>query len=293
MRRIGIDQQLAEVYESAGNYWRIKLPAPLITGALLDPPFPANFEQGNPHVFREDDFDLTARVRRGRFYSPCNGQLPSPVLVLPRLAGDAVEGQFQKSLLVYDDYQLSPITGIPKLVALGSYGSVSMWRVALPPERISTGELLFVLKARHNFGILPELDTAAVPESGRAKVTETLAQLVDIAYRGSPSSIADRARDAAQWCLATWAKGRFSELSLFEDDLGKVIEKIERNLEKETGKRDTMVALKVTAVLQRFHSRGKPNEQERYGFRPPTEADAELALNTVAFLLRELGWARE
>jgi hypothetical protein len=37
----------------------------------------------------------------------------------------------------------------------------------------------------------------------------------------------------------------------------------------------------------------KPNEQERYGLRPPMEADAELALNSVGFLIRELGWAVE
>jgi hypothetical protein len=140
MRRIGIDQALAKVYESAGNYWRIKLPPPLITGAILDPTFLPDFGTGTHQIFREDDFNLTARIRRGRFYAPARGQQPSPELVLPRFAGDAVEGQFQKTLFVYDDYQLSPITGIPKLVALGSYGSVSMWRIAAPPERISTGE---------------------------------------------------------------------------------------------------------------------------------------------------------
>jgi hypothetical protein len=140
---------------------------------------------------------------------------------------------------------------------------------------------------------LPELDAAAVPEIGRAKVVETLDHLADVAYRGSPSSIADRARDAAQWCLAAWGNERFSDPSLFTEDLGPVISKIEKKLEQETGRRDTMVALKAVAVLQRFHSRGKPNEQERFGFRIPTESDAELVLNAVGFLIRELGWARD
>ncbi len=45
-------------------------------------------------------------------------------------------------------------------------------------------------------------------------------------------------------------------------------------------------------LLQRFHSRGKPNEQKRYDTRPPTEEDAQLVLNALGFLLREVGWAR-
>jgi hypothetical protein len=283
MRRIGIDQQLAEVYESAGNYWRIKLPPPLVTGAILDPSLPPDFGQGLQHIFREDDFDLTARIRRGRFYRPSHGQLPSMENVLPRLADDTILRTFQKSLFVYDDYQLSPITGVSKLVALGSYGSVSMWQVAAPPERISTGELLFVLKARHNFGILPEVEQTLVPEQGRAKVLETLSKLTDAAHRESPGSIIDRARDAAQWCLATWAALEFGDTGLLREDLGPLLEKL--------GEKREMVAFKAAEIVRRLHSRVKPNEQERYGFRPPMEADAELALNSVAFLIRELGWA--
>jgi hypothetical protein len=174
MRRIGIDQQFGEIYESLGNYWRIKLPLPIITGATLDPVLPFRFG-ANPHityVFREDDFDFTARIRRGRFYVPAQGQCPSQEYVLPRLAGDSIEGAFEKLLFVYDEYQLSPSATPPKLVALGS--AESLWQVASPPERISTGELLFVLKARHNFGILTDVDEEKIPEAGRAKAIETL-----------------------------------------------------------------------------------------------------------------------
>ena len=292
MRRIGVDQALAEVYESAGNYWRIKLPPPLITGAILDPSFPPDFSQGAQCVFREDDFDFAARIRRGRFYTPSPGQQPSVENVLPRNSDDAVLRTFQKSLFVYDDYQLSPITGIPKLVALGSYGSFSIWQIAAPPERISTGEFIFVLRARHSFGVIPDIDEDAVPEQGRAKVLETLEKLVASAHRESAGSVLHLARDAAQWCLATWASDKFKDETLLVIELGPLIQKIEKRLTEEGHRRDSMVALRAAEILQRFHSREKPSEQKRRGLRPPMESDAELAISSIGFLLRELGWAR-
>jgi hypothetical protein len=284
MRRIGIDQVLGEVYESFGNYWRIKLPPPMITGATLDPTLPFEFG-ANPqitYIFREDDFDFTARIRRGRFYVPAPGQRPSPQLVLPRLAGDTIEGRFEKSLFVYDEYHLSPSARRPKLVALGS--SESLWQVALPPERISTGELLFVLKARHNFGLLPEIDPTRLPENGRGQVGETLEALTDAAHRAPPGLIIESARAAAQSCLGTWAAWKFEDSLLRQLDLGPLIKKIGE------AKRGATRAAEVIRIL---HPRVKPNEQEKYQSRPPMEDDAELAVRAVAFIIRELGWASE
>ena len=285
LRRIGIDQTLGEVYESAGNYWRIKLPPPIITGATVDPILPFKFGT-NPqitYIFREDDFDFTARIRRGRFYVPAPGERPSSQQVLPRSAGDTIGGAFQKSLFVYDEYQLSSSAKPPKIVALGS--SESLWQVVAPPERISTGELLFVLRARHNFGLLPEVDASSIPELGRRKVVESLGTLTDAAHRESPGSIIDRARDAAQCALATWAASEFGDAQLLEEDLGGVIQKIRTSKDR--------VMLRAGEIVQRLHSRAKPNEQTRFGFRPPLEDDAEFAVKAIGFIIRELGWASE
>lgn len=248
-----IDASFPNVYEGFGNYFKTMPSLPIISDALLDPEFPIRgYQSPAKLIFREDDFDLTARIRRGRFYQLTNGAQPFPRPVFRQIAGEVMDGASERNGFVYESYQQPANVAPAKLVALGSANT--LWRVALPPERISTGELLFVLKARHSFGILPELDPAAIPEIGREKVIDTLDQLADVAYRGSPSSIADRARDAAQWCLATWAKDQFTDLSLFEDDLGRVIKEIEKRLQREAGRRDTMVTLKAAAVLQRFHS---------------------------------------
>jgi hypothetical protein len=56
----------------------------------------------------------------------------------------------------------------------------------------------------------------------------------------------------------------------------------------ENEKRSSARAAELVGLL---HSRAKPNEQVRYGARPPMEDDAELAVKAVAFLIRELGWA--
>jgi hypothetical protein len=61
---------------------------------------------------------------------------------------------------------------------------------------------------------------------GREKVIETLDTLTDAAHRESPGSIIDRARDAAQWSLATWAASEFCDIESLREDLGGIIQKI-------------------------------------------------------------------
>src|SRR5579863_9560280 len=136
MRRIGNDQALGEIYDSAGNYWRIALPLPVVTGAILDPVLPIDTKslREMPCMFREDHFDPTARIRRGRFYVGAASERPSMQNVLFRNSDDSVARTFQKLLFVYDEYQIYPGSKAPRLVALGSPDSLSLWLVATPPE---------------------------------------------------------------------------------------------------------------------------------------------------------------
>src|SRR5580704_6900601 len=221
MRRIGIDNQFFYVYHDVGNYFREIVPPPILCEALFDPGSAVEFSmdlQFAAHVFREDDFDPTARLRRGRFYQRANLPQPSQHGVLPRTAEDYEGLPRPRNLFVFNQYQLPSNVRPPQSVALGSAESV--WRVVSRPERISTGEFLFVLKARHSFGVLPELDQASMPEWGKKKAIETVEKLTDAAHRESPSSIIDRARDAAQSCLGTWAAAKFQDETLTTADLG-------------------------------------------------------------------------
>jgi len=153
-------------------------------------------------------------------------------------------------------------------------------------ERIITGEFLFTLKARHTLGILPELNSDALPENGKEKAIETFEKLVDSANRETPGSIVDRARDATQWCLGTWAADRWNDDTLKQKDL--------KDLADYVDKKDKThpVIVSVARIIARLHARGKPNEQEKHSSKPPIEADAEFALAAVGLLLRELKWVR-
>jgi hypothetical protein len=227
----------------------------MLSDTIMEPTLPVEFAipiQGSRCIFREDDFNSVARIRRGRFYEIANSQQPLEQWSLPH-PGEYYnnpkrgDGLYRKTLTIYDQYQLGSNIEPPKLVALGS--AESLWQVIYKPERISTGELLFTLRARHAFGILPELERASIPEEGRDKVIETLEKLKDAAYRESPASVIDRARDAAQWCLATWAASNSEDPLLLHEDLGPLIKRLR---ELKSG------STKAAEVVRILHSRVKP-----------------------------------
>lgn len=290
MKRIGIDRASQDAYENIMNAWRAVWPIPIISYAKLDPQYPVpgfNSSEIFDLIFREDDFDAVTRVRRGRFYQPAQQQRPSEEWTFPHPAHGniggtpRIDGLVKRSLCVYDRYQIA--TGPqPKIVALGSPDS--LWRV-LGCEHIITEEYLFTLKARGTFGIVPEIDADTIPSRGRERVVETLQKLTDAAHRESPSSIIDRARDAAQCCLGTWIASELNNKKLLAEDLGSLIKQIKRAADTKIANRVLLHAAEIVRVL---HARGKPNEQERYDIRPPMEDDAELALRAVGFIIREV-----
>jgi hypothetical protein len=183
-------------------------------------------------------------------------------------------------MFVFDQCQFTPSSPLPTFVALGNIESV--WLVLSRPERISTGEYLFLVKGRQSFGILPEINQEKIPEAGRGKALETLQTLIDAAHRESPGSVVDRARDAAQWCLGTWAASKSGNIDLMTKDLWDIIKAVRSGP-------DQVIATDAANVVRILHAR-KPNEQARRGTRPIMEDDAELAVRAVAFILREFGW---
>jgi hypothetical protein len=71
MRRIGIDQQFSTIYQDVGIDYLEIYPAPTLFEAVFDPSGGSEFVgdlQRTALIFREDAFDPTARIRRGRFY---------------------------------------------------------------------------------------------------------------------------------------------------------------------------------------------------------------------------------
>ncbi|HEY1934094.1 MAG TPA: hypothetical protein VGG99_18960 [Acetobacteraceae bacterium] len=148
-------------------------------------------------IFREDSFDATTRIRRGRLYEPAPRQgnqswaLPHPVYGRLGSMIQTESGTVERNLRLFDQYQ-KPLTPLKHSLVIGA--SDSVWRV-LAVDRISTGEPLVTVKAVRSFGIIPELKDVLVPETGRNGVLETVNALTDSIYRESPSSVVDRARD--------------------------------------------------------------------------------------------------
>jgi hypothetical protein len=284
MRMIGIDVQFGTIYGDVGNFYREIVPLPIVCEAVLDPTLPVTLSSDFMFVkcvFREDHFDSTARLRRGRLYLS-SGSQPSRCGVLPRTREDYEHSPRPRDMFTFEQYQLATHLDHPTFVVLGS--SESLWRVLGRPERISTGEFLFTLKARGTFGILPEVDVTLIPEQGRKKVLETVETLTEAASRADPASVIDRARAAAQCCLATWAAEKYDDKQLLTKDLADIVKKVGR---------DKWTATRASEVVGVLHSNAKPNEQERYGSRAPMEDDAELAVKAVGLIIRELGWTRE
>ena len=287
---IAIDGQTKLAYEGQ-SYWGYGLwPTPVLSLATViegEDGFarlPPSSDLFNADIiFREDSFDPVTRIRRGRLYKNPGNQpqewrvnphffLPSQATTNMRLHG--YDSHFMTGLR-------DKLNGT--LIALGTLDAYTLWRV-VSIERIVTGEDLLTLRARSSLGVLPELNESAIPADSRAKVIETLGKLSEAAYRAGPESIVDRARDVAQWCIASWLADKEGEPKLRNIDLGQLVSKLPD--------KDYPVIRGVAGALARLHVRNKPNEQEKYNTRPVTEDDAEFSIAAIGLMLREIGWTR-
>jgi len=299
MKFLAIDEAMQHPYEGNGGAWVAIYPPPFIAAAShADPSEESDQSLAMPYaplVFREDTFDAVTRIRRGRFYALSQEGQPAQLMcVAPHPTWGAWGGRrisadspcVERRCFKYEQIQCNPLADPDwksRPIVIGSCESA--WRL-IASEHIITGEWLVTLKARHALGVLPEVDRAKIPETGKAKAIETIDTLINAAYRESPESIVDRARAAAQWCFATWAAAEFKDDGLLTCELAPLADAVE----KRSGKSKPDVSIWTARALARLHSRAKPNEQERRDTRPVMEADAEYALAAMGLLLRELGW---
>lgn len=285
------------MYEGYDTYGRPVSPTPTVLVATTFP------DEINTHlvpdtedlalagyVFREDAFDPVTRLRRGRIYERARSGQPHPWTVSPPTAAAVQPMPFGPPIyrrMNLHGFHTWPArsrlrTGSrPSIIALGIRAAYTLWRV-VEIERIATGEDLVTLRSRSSLGLLPELDESKVPADGLPKVRETLETLVRSAYTSSPTSVIDRARDAAQWCIAVWFAEVKGEGRLRSEDLGQLAKLLPD---------DRSVLRALAHTIARLHARGKPGEQERRSLVAPMEADAEYSLAAMGMVLREIGWA--
>ncbi len=282
------------VYEGNERSLNAVYPMPSLSKVVVDQdPIkqPGREILGNPNpitppLFREDSFDPTTRIRRGRFYV-VDGQNKKqwrrewvndypyarpPGLQLPTYEMDAYSW-LQPTLV--------PAARRP-LIFLGDASHNTAWHI-VGVERLFNGETLFTLKSANTLGILPDLHEDALPPEKCQQVSEGFERVADAAQKYMPVPIVDVCREFARITLAAWLPTVGGNP---EGDLGALIKAVP----------DDRVGIKSAArIINRLHARGKSSEQERQtqrgcDIRDVSDEDGALSVSLIGFLLREFGW---
>lgn len=302
---IGIDSNTWLVYEGASTYGHAVWPAPVISFATLIESdsdwerIPAGRHLSDAKlIFREDSFDPVTRVRRGRLYEWTSGVLQDTWHIPPHPAtptdrhGMTDDGLLHRSLYTYRPaWNLLTRLENPTrfLLVLGTRTAPTVWRV-ISAETVASGDELLTLQARSTFGFLPELITEAVPQIALQEVEKIIESVASAAFRSSAASLIDLCRAAITVVLAKWLAATGDAPNDIDHwDVGQLLKEVER---RHPAVNDYAAVKAAVKIQQVFHSRGKPNEQKRYGTRPPSDEDAQLVLQALGFVLREIGWAR-
>ena len=285
---LGVELSTGVAYEPGTGCWREVWPTPIVSMAAfitLEQPkvdaLPSLSEAGQRTIiFREDSFDATTRIRRGRFYQ--SNRNINNTRVRFRDATEATA--YVHHFFTYGHRQ------DVGLVAIGIEDCV--WRI-LGAERISTGEWLVTLKARGGVGLLPEINAGAIPEAGRSDVIKAVDHMVDVAHRETPGSVVDVARNTACLLMAVYAAALEEEVEKQGEIRRKDVAKVRAYFEGHTKLKGMVVAISASRILERLHPRNKPGEQKKHNLRLITEEDATFAVGVIGLLLNELGWAQE
>ena len=259
-------------------------PPPAISAARFQPPIiPAQNAMVCFDVlyFREDYFDATTRIRRGRFYGTnAGGGLrewqESKVSTWPRgPLPSAPQGMVQMHAVyrrIKIEVQRNSLLR-EAMVTLGGPGYESDWRV-VDIEQTANDELLFTLKPIFSFGLLPRLITDDKEVYGAHD------SVLDAALKYAPVPVVDVCREASFAVL----RKKFCDAA----DLGALIGRIPEDL---------VMVRSAASIINRLHPRGKLAEQIRQEakgkpLRPVIDDDAALAVRLFGFLLVELGFAK-
>ena len=173
-----------------------------ITQAL--PEFVGELNQTVLPLFREDSFDPTTRIRRGRFYtpdSPNKKEWPFDRVNHYPYGPDVGGRPASYWMDVYRPLQPHPAQ--KPLVFLGSVNNRTAWQV-IDSERLSNDETLFTLKSANTFGLLPDIIENALPPEKRLQILQGVAKVADVAQIYMPEPIVDVCREFTRVIVAAW-----------------------------------------------------------------------------------------
>lgn len=298
--KLGVDQDGSDVYEG-GSWLHAIYPPPILTSFTLAPtgqPLVApdlQFVINMPLIFREDSFDPTSRIKRGRIYRRDGGSQPQNCTTYPHparqteiLAQQSLGAVFTKYLVVFYPHQIAHEVKASKtyspIVILGTTQAYSLWRI-VDIERVHNGEELITLRSVRSMGSLPELLTESLPPEDKTKIIQAAETLASDVHKAAPTSMVDRARDVCAVAIAAYLSTKNAPSSTA--DLAELSKKVE-NLPDPNGRYIVANAARIVALL---HARSKPSEKAKRPMREIMEQDAELAVACVGVILCDLGWA--
>ena len=262
----------------------------IIQGSLVLLPIVFPGQHPNTEMlFREDYFNSATRVRRGRLYRRDNDKVSwaTQSVFLPHghFAGEHVN--------VNRCY--TTVAGLVKpgsVAVLGDNGAQSHWVVVFS-EKVGLEAHYLTLKSKTYFGVLPEIDRDAIPEANRQDILQALDAVVEAAPIQAPQPVIDACRNAA--CHMITAK--FPESNpTGKKDLGDLVTWLldEGKLKSCTDAASALVYLleaSCSHLINRLHTRAKANAAAQHGTRAVSQQDANLAVDAIAFLLQDFGWA--
>ena len=178
------------------------------------------------------------------------------------------------------------------VAVLGDNNAQSYWTVVFS-EKMGLEAHYLTLKSKTYFGVLPEVNRSAIPEANRQDILQALDAVVEAAPIQAPQPVIDACRNAA--CHMITAKFPKSNPT-GKQDLGELVAWLlsEGRLQSCTDVAGALVYLLEASsshLINRLHSRAKANAAAQHGTRPVSRQDANLAVDVIAFLLQDFGWA--
>lgn len=251
------------------------------------------YDLGREHIFVEDYFNSSTRIRRGRLYVQSNYKSWRISNVTPRpicCTSDSaiVNSSYSSELDMNVIAKLTP----GKEVFLGGDGIKSYWTVILSEKTIS-GAYSITLKSKTFLGVLPELLSEEIPVNSRNDIHGALNAVVEASSVQAPQPVIDACRNAASHMISA----QFPDSNPGgSKDLGKLVKWLieQGRLKKCTDAADSVLYLLEASsshLVNQLHSRGKANAAATHGTRPVSQRDADLAVSAIAFLLQDFGWA--
>lgn len=279
-----IAQIEGEYYQGSGANLRLMSPQPVLLSIRLT----TSQAPGPEQILLEHYFDALSRIRKGVLYSresnvPWSTARISPP---PVFHGNTINPN--QTWRCTHDKKFSPGT----MVSLGGYSGQTQWMVISNEEDFLHGSLL-TLKAKTFFGVLPELVPEAIPENERSNVISAIRAVVDSAPTQAPQPVIDTCKHA----IAILISAKFPESNPSgKEDIGRLVSWLfnsSKRLECTDAAKSFVYLLEYIGshLVNQLHSRAKPNAAFRLGTRPTSQWDAALAVQCVAFLLQDFGWA--